>query len=116
MTGLESKLRELPGYLQQAYIANLHEIRALQKRGEDLRRELKLDPLREHNAITREMHQVEHECLKHLIPDLKSTDAKVRLNAYKWLCRQEWGKDFRASPYEQRYWVGHDTTDTKKSG
>lgn len=111
---LDTQLHKLPPHLRVKYISALPEIRQFQRIGHELRQKFKLEPLVEHNALTREMHEVEVECLKFLVPDLKARDPNVKLKAIKWLCRQDWGKDFRASPYDKRYFPGHGLTNTQK--
>ncbi len=103
---LDSRLKDFPSVLRNRYLLALPEIRKFQANGHELREKAKLNPLVEHNALTREMHEVEYDAVKFLCKDVAASDPKVKLDAWKWVLKQDWGKDLRASPYEQRYWSG----------
>lgn len=100
---LETQLTKLPQDVQWRYFAFLPEINQLRKLGHELREHAKLHPLREHNALTREMHQVEVEIVNLLMPETASKDAHQKLKAWKKVLKTDWGKDLRASPYDKVY-------------
>lgn len=96
-------LNGLPVHLQMFYQASLPEINLLRKRGQELREHETLNPLVEHNAVTREMHEAEYMVLQHLCPGLKTNDPKVKLKAMQWVLKQPWGEDFKPSPIKMKF-------------
>jgi hypothetical protein len=95
-------LNKLPAHLRLFYQASLPEITKLRQQGRELREHETLNPLVEHNAVTREMHEAEYMILQHLCPDLKAKDPQVKLNAMKWVLKQPWGEDFKPSPIHKK--------------
>jgi hypothetical protein len=95
-------LNKLPAHLRLFYQASLPDITKLRRQGYELREHETLNPLVEHNAITREMHEAEYMILQHLCPDLKAKDPQVKLNAMRWVLKQPWGEDFKPSPIKKK--------------
>ena len=103
---LDSQLYKVPAKLRMRYLHNIGHIRQFQKLGKVLRDEVKQDPVRNGHLLTREMHPLEMEVLKELCPGVSADNAKDRQKALYWVLNQEWGKDLRASPFDQRYYGG----------
>ena len=101
--GLEAVLHKVPPLLAARYRKALPEIRRFQVSGHELREQCRQNPVRHGHLLTREMHPVELDIAKHLCRDLSARDPKVRQRAWYWVLKQDWGRDLRASPYEQRY-------------
>lgn len=104
--GLESQLHKVKPKTRNQYIADFQIIKEFQRKGHELREQVKQNPVRNGMLLTREYCEAEMAVLKELCPDIAAHDSKVRLKAWYWVLRQDWGKDFRASPYEQRYFNG----------
>ncbi len=100
---IESQFYKIPSALRKRYYAAYNEIEAYRRTGYEMREKVRQNPVRNGHLVTREMHPVEVLILRKLCPEISSKDPKERLKGYKWICNQEWGKDFRASPYDKRY-------------
>jgi len=96
-------LSKVPVHLRLFYLSSLPEIAKLRTQGHELREKETLNPLVEHNALTREMHEAEYRILQHLCPDLKSRDLKTKLKAIKWVLKQPWGEDFKPAPIKKKF-------------
>lgn len=104
--GLDSQLHKVSAQARNRYLADKPIVDAFRKHGHDLREQVKQDPVRNGMLLTRDCCDAEIGVIKELCPDVEAHDAKVRLKAWYWVLRQDWGKDLRASPYEQRYFNG----------
>ena len=96
-------IAKLPDGLKVAYVAYQPEIQAIRKQWEAIRREMKVNPLLEHNMLCRDLHPVEREILGFLCPDLNSRDGHVKKKAIKWILKQPWGEDFKPAPIEKKF-------------
>ena len=103
---LDSQLYKIPAKLRMRYLHNMGAIRQFQIMGKKLRDEVRQDPVRNGHLLTREMHPIEMDVLKVLCPGVGADNARERQKALYWVLNQEWGKDLRASPYDQRYFIG----------
>lgn len=103
---LDSQLYKVPAKLRMKYFHNIGHIRQFQRLGKQLRDEVKQDPIRNGHLLTREMHPIEMEVLSVLCPGVKADNARERQKAMYWVLNQDWGKDLRASPFDQRYFIG----------
>ncbi len=110
--GIESQLDKLSPALRAKYRQHKAEIMPYRAAGHDLRERVRQDPVRNGHLLTREMHPTELEAVKELCSDTAAHNARVRLKAWYWVLRQDWGKDLRASPFEQRYYG--QSTDAKR--
>ena len=103
---LDSQLHKVPAPLRMRYQRHRGAISQFRRLGHKLREEVRQDPVRNGHLLTREMHPVEMDVLKALCPGVGADNAKERLKAMYWVLNQDWGKDLRASPYDQRYYGG----------
>jgi len=97
-------LEKVSPEVRSEYVRSMPYIKQFQKMGAELREKVKADPTRHGHLMTREMHKAEFDVLKELYPDLAKGEPKDRRNAWLKFLRTEQGKDFRASPYKQRYY------------
>ncbi len=98
---LASKAKDVPIRVWLDYWYAQPEIEVLRKRENALKRELELNPLVEHNAITREMHEAELAMVNHLCPGTLASDPQEKLRAWKWVLAQPWGEDLRPAKYKK---------------
>lgn len=111
--GLESVLTKVPQSLASRYRKCLPEIRQFQASGHELREQCRQNPVRHGHLLTREMHPVELEIVKYLCRDLEAREPKTRQRAWYWVLKQDWGRELRASPYEQRYFFNEPVAASK---
>ena len=99
-------ISKLPAWLRLRYAEDLPAISILRARGQELREKALTEPLREHNALTREMHETEVLAVNFLCPETASTDPQAKLRVWKWVLKQDWGKDFSPIPIHKRVYLG----------
>ena len=96
-------LQRIPPKMKLAYLAYQPEVQAIRQHWDKIRKEMKANPLVEHNMLCREMHQTERDILGFLCPDLNSRDGQVKKRAIKWILKQPWGEDFKPAPIEKKF-------------
>ncbi len=96
-------LVKLPQNMRVAYKAYQPEIQAIRKHWDGIRKEMRANPLVEHNMLCRDLHPVERDILGFLCPDLNSRDGQVKKRAIKWILNQPWGEDFKPAPIQKKF-------------
>ena len=106
--GLETQLHKVPARLRDEYIADLPNIQLLRNRAVFLQKEGVANASANGHLFTREMRPVEVAIVEHLVPDARAregmdADPKVRTKAWKWVLKQDWGRELAGMTYARRF-------------
>ena len=55
--------------------------------------------------ITLDLHPLEYEACLILCPELRLADNQSKKRAWRWILKQPWAEEFKASPMEQKTWI-----------